>query len=53
MDYARTFMMEKKVSLKYWREVVSTVVYTFTSKFSPKFWREKVKTSTVVGRIDN
>ena len=28
MDYARTLMMEKKVALKYWREVVSTIVNT-------------------------
>ena len=28
MDYARTPMMEKNVALKYWREVVSIVVYT-------------------------
>ena len=27
MDYARTLMMEKSVSKKYWREVVSIVVY--------------------------
>ena len=28
MDYARTLMIEKKVSLKYWRESISTTVYT-------------------------
>ena len=28
MDCARTLMMEKNVALKYWREVVSTTVYT-------------------------
>ena len=28
MDYARTLMMEKSVSLKYWKEVMSTIVYT-------------------------
>ena len=28
MDYARTLMIEKKVSLKYLREAVSTTVYT-------------------------
>ena len=28
MDYARTLVMEKNVSLKYWREVVSIDVYT-------------------------
>ena len=28
MDYTRTLMMEKSVSKKYWREVVSTAVYT-------------------------
>ena len=28
MDYARTLMIEKNVALKYWREVVSTIVYT-------------------------
>ena len=28
MDYARTLMMEKNISLKYWREVVSTTIYT-------------------------
>ena len=28
LDYARTLMIEKKVSLKYWREVVSTTIYT-------------------------
>ena len=28
MDYARTLMIEKKVALKYWREVVSIVAYT-------------------------
>ena len=28
MDCARTLMMEKNISLKYWREVVSTTVYT-------------------------
>ena len=28
MDCARTLMMEKNVALKYWREVVSTVLYT-------------------------
>ena len=28
MDCARTLMMEKNVSLKYWREVVSTSIYT-------------------------
>ena len=28
IDYARTLMMEKNVALKYWREAVSTVVYT-------------------------
>ena len=27
MDYARTLMMEKNVALKYWKEVVSIVVY--------------------------
>ena len=29
MDYARTLIMEKNVSQKYWREVVSTIVYSF------------------------
>ena len=28
MDCARTLMMKKNVALKYWREVVSTGVYT-------------------------
>ena len=28
MDYARTMMMEKNVVLKYWKEVVNTIVYT-------------------------
>ena len=28
MDYARTLMMEKNVTLKYWREVISTIFYT-------------------------
>ena len=28
MDCARTLMMEKNDALKYWREVVSTIVYT-------------------------
>ena len=28
MDYARTLIMEKNVSLKYWREAISTTVYT-------------------------
>ena len=28
MDYARTLMMEKNVSLKYWREVESKTIYT-------------------------
>ena len=28
MDYARTLMMEKNVALKYWREFVSTTIYT-------------------------
>ena len=28
MDCARTLMMEKNVALKYWRETISTVVYT-------------------------
>ena len=28
IDCARTLMMEKNVALKYWREVVSTAVYT-------------------------
>ena len=28
IDCARTLMMEKNVALKYWREVVSTTVYT-------------------------
>ena len=28
IDYARTLMMKKNVELKYWREVVSTAVYT-------------------------
>ena len=28
MDCARTLMMEKNVSLKYWREVVSIAIYT-------------------------
>lgn len=28
MDYARTLMMEKRISKKYWREAVSTIVYT-------------------------
>ena len=28
MDYARTLMMEKNVSLKYWREAISTIIYT-------------------------
>ena len=28
MDCARTLMMEKNVALKYWREAVSTAVYT-------------------------
>ena len=27
MDYAKTLMMEKNVSLKYWREAISTTVY--------------------------
>ena len=28
IDYARTLMMEKNVALKYWREAVSTTIYT-------------------------
>ena len=28
MDYVKTLIMEKNVALKYWREVVSIVVYT-------------------------
>ena len=28
MDYARTLMIEKNVALKYWREAISTIVYT-------------------------
>ena len=28
MDCARTLMMEKNVALKYWREAISTIVYT-------------------------
>ena len=28
MDCTRTLMMEKNVALKYWREAVSTAVYT-------------------------
>ena len=28
IDYARTLMMEKNAALKYWREAVSTAVYT-------------------------
>lgn len=28
MEYTRTLMMEKNVSWKYWRKVVSIVVYT-------------------------
>ena len=28
MDYGRTLMMEKNVALKYWREAISTTVYT-------------------------
>ena len=28
MEYARTLMMEKGISHKYWREAVSTAVYT-------------------------
>ena len=28
IDYARTLMIEKNVALKYWREAVSTEVYT-------------------------
>ena len=28
MDCARTLMMEKNVALKYWREAISTTVYT-------------------------
>ena len=28
MDCARTLMIEKKVALKYWREAVSTTIYT-------------------------
>ena len=38
MDCARTLMMEKNVSKKYWREVVSTIVYTLN--------RVQVKKST-------
>ena len=30
IDYARTLMMEKNVALKYWREAVSTIVYTLS-----------------------
>ena len=30
MDYARTLMMKKNISLKYWREVVSTIVYNLS-----------------------
>ena len=30
MDYARILMIEKNVSHKYSREVVSTIVYTFS-----------------------
>ena len=28
MDCARTLMMEKSVALKYWKEAMSTIVYT-------------------------
>ena len=28
MDCARTLMIDKSVALKYWKEVVSTIVYT-------------------------
>ncbi len=28
IDYARTLMMEKNVTLKYWREAISTTIYT-------------------------
>ena len=28
MDYARTLMMEKNISLKYYREDISTTIYT-------------------------
>ena len=28
MDYSRTLIMEKNIAPKYWREVVSTIVYT-------------------------
>ena len=28
MDCAKTLMMEKNVSVKYWKEVVSTTIYT-------------------------
>ena len=31
MDHARTSMMEKSVSNKYWREVVSIAIYTLDS----------------------
>ena len=28
IDYARTLMMEKNIALKYWREAISTTIYT-------------------------
>ena len=28
LDYARKLMIEKKIALKYWREAVSTIVYS-------------------------
>ena len=31
MDYARTLIMEKSVALKYWREALSTGVYTLNN----------------------
>ena len=37
MDYARKLIMEKNVTLKYWREVVSTVVYTLNHVQIKKF----------------
>ena len=30
IEYTRTLMIEKNVALKYWRESISTAVYTLT-----------------------
>ena len=41
IDYAITFMMEKNVALKYWREAISIVVYTLNRVQVKKGTQEK------------